>query len=160
MASEEAKEFRGFGDKPAVPRAATKGQKRREAAATRYDEMAAAGMPEYSIWIRLKDPPRPPGMEEDEESPPMPWLPVGSLSVPRSSQVAQAIYESEEDLLQGAYRLYPNMKKEALDNLEYGYQLQEYPDEEVRLAEKPVEGFMGNLRNWFGELTTPLNIAK
>lgn len=156
MAAE--KEFRGFGEKP-EPRAPKESQTRRDAAASRYDEMSAAGMPEYSIWIRLKDPPRPPGMEE-EENPAMPWLPVGSLAVPRSSQVSKAIFDAEDDLLLGAYRLYPNMKKEEKENIEYGYQLKQFPDEDVRLAERLVDGgILGNFRNWISKLTTPLNTA-
>ena len=105
------REFKGFGDKPTAARPVSKDQKRREAAASKYDEMAAAGMPQYSVWIRLKDPPKmpdyDPAIDGEENDQPMPWLPVGSLSVPRSSQVSAAIYEAENDLLQGAYRLYP-----------------------------------------------------
>lgn len=155
-AGEDTQDFRGFGDKP-VKRVQSKASKRRDAAAERYDKMAAAGMPEYSIWARLKEAPRPPGMEDDPDFPPMPWLPVGSLSVPRSSQVSNAIFDSEEDLLQGIYRLYPNMKKEPLENIEYGFQLKEFGDEDIRTAERPDEGgFQGMLRGFFGKWQNPL----
>lgn len=156
-AGEETQDFRGFGDKP-VKRAKSRAAKRRDAAAERYDKMAAAGMPEYSVWVRLKEAPRPPGMEDDPDFPPMPWLPAGSLSVPRSSQVSSAIFDAEEDLLQGIYRLYPNMKKEPLDNIEYGFQLKQFTDEEIRTAERPVEGgVQGMLRGFFGKWQNPLN---
>ena len=152
---------KGFGKKDERKMGSSAAQQRRSAAASRYDEMVAAGMPIYSIWIRLKDPPRPPGMEDDESLSEMPWLPVGSLSVPRSSQVAKAIFDAEEDLLQGANRLYPNMQKESLDNIEYGFQLKEFPDEDIRLAERPVTGgLQGALRNLVSKLTNPLNVGK
>jgi len=161
--SASKQDFKGFGDKPAAARPVSKGQKRRESAATKYDEMAAAGMPQYSVWIRLKDPPKMPDYDPEvdgTDDEPMPWLPVGSLSVPRSSQVSAAIYEAEDDLLQGAYRLYPNMKKEELSNIEYGFQNKEFPDEDIRLATPEGSGgIFSGLQDWIGKLTNPMNVA-
>lgn len=88
----------------------------------------------------------------------MPWLPVGSLSVPRSSQVSSVIFETEEDLMQGACRLYPNLKNEAKENIQWGYQLAQFDDEEIRVAEKEeVGGIAGTLRGWFRTLLNPMN---
>lgn len=158
--ADESEEFKGFGAKP-TKRAASERQMRQEAAASRYDEMAARGMPEYSVWIRLKEPPRPDGVSSDDpDFQVMPWLPVGSLAVPRSSQIANAIYEAEDDLLQGAFKLYPNMQNEERSNFEYGFQNKQFPDEEVRLAVKPVEGgIMGAFSDWVNKLTNPINAA-
>lgn len=154
-------DFKGFGEQKAAKMPPSQGQKRREAAASRYDEMAASGMPEYSVWIRLKEPPRPEGVSKDDpDFQEMPWLPVGSLAVPRSSQVSQAIFDAEDDLLQGAYRLYPNMKKEEKDNIEYGFQLKQFDDEDIRKAErKQSGGFMGNFQEWIDKLTSPMNAS-
>lgn len=150
-------EFKGFGEQKA--KTPSKAQKRREAAASRYDEMAASGAPEYSIWIRLKEPPRPEGVSKDDpDFQEMPWLPVGSLSVPRSSQVSQAIFDAEEDLLQGAYRLYPNVKNEPMDNIEYGFQLKQFPDEDIRKAvRKETTGPLASFQGWIDKLTSPMN---
>ncbi len=155
-----AMEFKGFGEQKAKP-SPSKAQKRREAAASRYDAMAASGMPEYSVWLRLKEPPRPEGVSKDDpDFQEMPWLPVGSLAVPRSSQVSQAIFDAEEDLLQGAYRLYPNLKNEEKENIEYGFQLKQFPDEEIRKAErKQTGGFMGSFQEWIDKLTSPMNAS-
>lgn len=113
--------------------------------------MAAAGMPEYSIWMRLKEG----GTELEEDQ--MPWLPVGCLSVPRSAQVAEAIFKAEEDLMQGAIRLFPKLQNEERDNIQFGYQLRQFDDEEIRVAERPsVSFFQSNLRKLFGNLQNPL----
>lgn len=150
---------KGFGSKP-PPRVPSQSSKRRAAASDRYDQMAAAGMPEYSVWMRLKEvPDAPPG--EDGEPEQMPWLPVGCISVPRSSQVSKAIFDAEEDLMQGATRLYPTLQNQARDNIEFGYQLREFDDEEIRIVERESEeGFGGTLRKLFRTLTNPMNTGK
>lgn len=134
--------------------------KRRQAASDRYDAMAAAGMPEYSVWMRLKEGGTGVEQEQGEQPETMPWLPVGCISVPRSSQVADALFKSEEDLMQGAIRLYPNLAKEPRDNIEYGYQLREFDDEPIRVAERsPTSGLQATLTNFFRKLQNPLNLA-
>lgn len=142
---------RGFGKNPPTPKDPTDNTKRRQAAAERYDQMAAAGMPEYTVWMRLREG----GTMEGEE---MPWLPVGAISVPRSSQVGDALFDAEEDLMQGAIRLYPKLQNEPRDNIEFGYQLREFDDEPIRIAERsPKKGLQATLTNFFRKLQNPLN---
>ena len=94
---------------------------KREAAASKYDEMKDKGLPEFNIFIRIK------GKE---------WVPAGSMAVERSNKISQAIFQQEAELLKGAIRLYPILRK-FKDNLEYGYRLKEFPDEEVTVAVLP-----------------------
>ncbi|GAB0493655.1 hypothetical protein MMPV_004940 [Pyropia vietnamensis] len=139
---------KGFGPPKAAPPPPSAAAVRRSAAASKYDEMKSSGMPEYNIWVR-----RP---EDTGEKPN--WYPVGSLAVPRSGGVVRAIYATEKDLASGALRLFPTLKDVA-DDLVYGYQLKEFPDEPVTEAARPVEseGLMANITNFFSNLTNPLN---
>jgi hypothetical protein len=98
-----------------------KAPNKREAAASQYDQMKDKGLPEFNVFIRIK------GKE---------WVPAGSMAVERSSQISQAIFQQEAELLKGAIRLYPILRK-FKDNLEYGYRLKEFPDEEVTVAVLP-----------------------
>lgn len=144
----------GFGKKP-PKRAPSKGEIRRKAASQKYDEMASKGMPEYTIWMRLKEG----GVVEEGEQ--MPWLPVGSLAVPRSNQVADVIFETEDDLMQGATRLYPTLQNQPRDNIEFGYQLREFDDEEIRVAErKENTGWKAALSNFWANIQNPMNTGK
>lgn len=152
MQSTNAGGRKGFGDKSSVPKPPSDASKRRKAASDRYDEMAAAGMPEYSVWMRLKEG----GTEDGEQQ--MPWLPVGCISVPRSSQVSDALFKAELDLMQGAIRLYPKLKQEPRDNIEFGYQLREFDDEPIRVAERSsATGLQATLTNFFRKLQNPMN---
>lgn len=154
-------EKKGFGASSSQPaRAPSAGEERRKAASSRYDKMAASGMPEYTVWMRLKEvPDAPPG--DDGEPEQMPWLPVGCLSVPRSSQVSTAIFDAEEDLMQGAIRLYPTLQNQERDNIEIGYQLREFDDEEIRIAEREEEsGIQATLRKWFRAIQDPMNTSR
>lgn len=139
---------KGFGPPKAAPPPPSATALRRSAAASKYDDMKSSGMPEYNIWVR-----RP---EDTGEKPN--WYPVGSLTVPRSGGVVRAIYATEKDLASGALRLFPTLKDVA-DDLVYGYQLKEFPDEAVTEAARPVEGegFMASVTNFFSNLTNPLN---
>lgn len=142
---------KGF-KKPSSSPPPSEANMRRQAAANKYDEMAAAGMPEYTVWMRLKEG----GTAEKDEK--MPWLPVGCISVPRSSQVADALFDVEKDLMQGAVRLYPKLSNEPRENIEFGYQLRDFDDEEIRVAERsPTSGFQATLTNFFRKLQNPLN---
>ena len=47
-----------------------------------------------------------------------------------------AIFQQEAELLKGAVRLYPILRQYK-ENLEYGYRLKEFPDEEITLAVMP-----------------------
>ena len=52
------------------------------------------------------------------------WNPVGGIAVPRSSSedvaLSMAIFQNEDDLLKGAFRSYPFLKKSE-EKFEYGY---------------------------------------
>ncbi len=98
-----------------------KAPNKREVAASRYDEMKDKGLPEFNIFIRIK------GKE---------WVPAGSMAVERSNLISRAIFQQEAELLKGAIRLYPILRK-FKDNLEYGYRLKEFPDEEITVAVLP-----------------------
>lgn len=138
------------------PKTPSEHNKRRDAAAERYDQMAAAGMPEYTVWFRLREG----GTGVDSDTEQMPWLPVGAIAVPRSSQVADALFEpkTEEDLMKGAIRLYPNLQNEPRENIEFGYQLREFDDEPVAVAERPKRtGVEATFRNFFRRLQNPMN---
>lgn len=95
---------------------------RRAAAARRYDDMRAQGLPEFEVFVRAK--------------PQQDWLLVGSLAVSRSSKVTEAIYANESDLLQGAFRRFPRLRKYPA-NLEYGYRLKAAADAPIQRAERP-----------------------
>ncbi|MFM7600846.1 MAG: HHL1-like protein [Pseudanabaena sp.] len=98
-----------------------KAPNKREVAASKYDEMKNKGLPEFNIFIRIK------GKE---------WVPAGSMAVERSNLISRAIFQQEAELLKGAIRLYPILRK-FKDNLEYGYRLKEFPDEEITVAVLP-----------------------
>merc|ERR1711988_848762 len=126
-------QVRGFG-KPApdqksngVKRAKSSGQVEREQAASTFDSMKQRGVPEYEVWLRVK------GDTSDKN-----WIPVGSMAVPRTADVqtgvTRAIYESEEQLQSGAFRMFPKLKQ--YEEFEYGFRLVDFPDEEIRVANK------------------------
>ena len=111
----------GFGQVSGQPKKKKKASNKREVAASKYDEMKGKGLPEFNIFIRIK------GKE---------WVPAGSMAVERSNQISRAIFQQEAELLKGAICLYPILRKYK-DNLEYGYRLKEFPDEEVTVAILP-----------------------
>ena len=78
------------------------------------------------------------------------WFPVGAIAVRRSNQISRAIYHSEADLLQGAYRAFPVLKKNQ-GNLEYGYRLKGEKDDDIEMATKPRDrserGLMGAINS-------------
>jgi Family of unknown function (DUF6523) len=111
----------GFGKPPA--RKASPNSGRREAAAQRFDDMKTKGMPEFAIFARIRDQ--------------KPWFPIGSLAVNRTSKINEAIFQNEDDLQQGAFRLFPRLRKQQA-NLEYGYRLKEFKDDPIQLAERPA----------------------
>lgn len=84
------------------------------------------------------------------------WFPVGAIAVRRSTQISRAIYHSEADLLQGAYRAFPVLKK-SQGNLEYGYRLKGEKDDDIELAVKPrnrsdrgLLGLVNSIKRMFG----------
>ncbi len=119
----------GFGKPKAQPKA--KSNDRRAAAASQLDEMRSKGMPEFEVYVRVKDQ--------------KPWYPVGALAVNRSNQINQAIFANENDLRQGAFRLFPRLKKQQ-GNLEYGYRVKAYKDDPITLAVQPTSVLPGPLQ--------------
>ena len=51
-----------------------------------------------------------------------------------------AIFQNEEDLLNGAYRAYPFLKK-STDDIEYGFRLKEFPDGACALICASIESY-------------------
>ncbi|MEM8808583.1 MAG: HHL1-like protein [Cyanobacteria bacterium P01_G01_bin.38] len=126
----------GFG-KPQEKPKVSDGAKQRQKAAKRMDSMREDGTPEYEIYIRVE------GKKQ--------WYPVGVIAVKRSSQINQAIFGSQDDLLQGAFRIYPVLRKNQ-QHLEYGYRLKgkEFREDPIELAVKPTvpgAGLFGQLKN-------------
>lgn len=115
---------KGFGNAPS-PKPKTN-QTKRKAAAQKYDQMKEAGMPVFNIFVRLKQDSR--------------WLPAGSLAVERSNQIDLAIFQQEEELKKGILRLYPKLTPHR-DQFEYGHQLRQFADEEIRVAVRPQPTF-------------------
>lgn len=120
----------GFGKPQPQPKTSKRVEKRKEAA-QKFETMKSSGNPEFEIYIRIK------GKKS--------WYPVGAIAVQRSGLINRAIFDSEESLLQGAFRLYPVLRKNQT-NLEYGYRLKEYKDEPIQLAEPPKDAGMNPLQ--------------
>jgi len=136
--------------KPA-PRPPTEASARRDKAAADFDQLKASGAPEYLVHVRTAP----------EDGPVSKWYPVGGIAVPRSSSedqaLALAIFNNEEDLLKGAFRSYPFLKK-STDKFEYGYRLKEFPDDPVKLATKDnVDKANNPIQQWINALDNPLN---
>ncbi|MBD2089605.1 hypothetical protein H6F67_07035 [Microcoleus sp. FACHB-1515] len=124
----------GFGKTPPAPKV-SKRTTERDAAVKQYDKMKSDGIPDFEIYIRIQ------GKKA--------WYPVGALAVKRSSLINRAIFDSQEQLLQGAFRLYPVLRKNQ-NQLEYGYRLKEFKDEPIQLAvkpEPPVQSAIAGLRD-------------
>ncbi len=117
MSSSKVVGFAGVSSQKKKP----KNPNKHQVAANKYDEMKSKGLPEFNIYIRIK------GKE---------WVPAGSMAVERSNQISRAIFQQEAELLKGAVRLYPILRKYK-ENLEYGYRLKEFPDEEITVAVMP-----------------------
>jgi hypothetical protein len=108
----------GFG-KPQPPLNVSKRSPVRAKAAKQYDQMKADGTPDFEIYIRIQ------GKKN--------WYPVGAIAVKRSNQIDRAIFDSQKELVQGAVRLYPILRKHQ-HQLEYGYRLKEFKDEPIQVA--------------------------
>ncbi|MEM9267064.1 MAG: HHL1-like protein [Cyanobacteria bacterium P01_F01_bin.13] len=114
----------GFGKAKPKPKVSER-TKRRKEASQEMDKRRASGDPEFEVHIRIKDKKQ--------------WYPVGVVAVKRSADINKAIFASEEDLLQGAFRIYPILRKNKT-NLEYGYRVKEFKDEPVTVAVPPKPG--------------------
>jgi hypothetical protein len=111
----------GFAQGSGQSKKKKKAPNKHQVAASKYDELKEKGLPEFNIYIRIK------GKE---------WVPAGSMAVERSNLISRAIFQQEDALLKGAVRLYPILRKYK-ENLEYGYRLKEFPDEEITVAVLP-----------------------
>jgi hypothetical protein len=143
----------GFGKTKTTPaKVLSEGTKKREMASKEYDQMKEKGLPEYEIYVRIRNNKQ--------------WFPVGAIAVKRSSQVNQAIFANEESLLQGAFRIYPVLKRNKT-SLEYGYRAKSIKDDPIRLAEQPVasvpnllNALVSNARESLAELFQKKNKKK
>jgi hypothetical protein len=117
-----------------------------------YQIQAKRGVPEYNIFLR-------PANGTDTE-----WVPVGSMTIPRDTKVAKAVYEVEEELLKGTFKLYPKLRafaevrdKDAKGLFEYGYCLKAFPDEPITIIKKEdsVQQETNFFTNWLGKITNP-----
>ncbi|MEP0870619.1 DUF6523 family protein [Trichocoleus desertorum AS-A10] len=114
----------GFGKAKTPKKSVSKKAVKRTEASKQYDKMKTDGVPEFNIYMRIQNKKQ--------------WYPVGSIAVKRSSQINMAIYDSEKDLREGAFRLFPILRKNQA-NLEYGYRLKEFSDEPIQIAVKPEQ---------------------
>jgi hypothetical protein len=109
----------------------------RAKAAKQYEQMRTDGTPDFEIYMRIQ------GKKN--------WYPVGVIAVKRSSQINQAIFDSETELRQGAFRLYPVLRKHQ-QHLEYGYRLKEFKDEPIQVAVQPQASVAGGLQPMITQL--------
>ena len=106
-----------------------------------YENQAKRGVPEYNIFLRPAN-----GTEVE-------WVPVGSMTIPRDTAVSKAVFEVEDELLKGTFKLYPKLKafydvrKEKYGVFEYGYCLKAFPDEPIRIIQR--EAGSGEGKNFF-----------
>jgi hypothetical protein len=112
----------GFGKVQPQKQTAKKNKVKRTAASQQFNEMKKSGLPEFNIYVRIK------GQKQ--------WLPAGSMTVNRSSLINDALFQEEEELLKGVFRLFPKLRKHQ-NELEYGYRLKEFKDEPITLATRP-----------------------
>ena len=108
----------------------------KDAGTITYESQAKRGVPEYNIFLR-------PSNGTDEE-----WVAVGPMTIPRNVNIASAVYEVEQEILNGTFKLYPKLKtyfqmqramaqgKSTDEIFEYGYCLKAFPDEPITLVTK------------------------
>mmetsp|Transcript_30059 Transcript_30059/g.59694 ORF Transcript_30059/g.59694 Transcript_30059/m.59694 type:complete len:185 (+) Transcript_30059:54-608(+) len=137
---------KGFADKP-KPREKSEGQIKRESESAKFDDISSAGGQSYQIFVRL--------FGQDGKS----WLPSGQIAVPRGEQVANAIYANEAGVKAAAARSWPNFKGKE-EEMEFGFNLVIYPDEEIQVATKPSGASGGGLGKWFSELLSPVDTSE
>ncbi|WP_019498328.1 HHL1-like protein [Pseudanabaena sp. PCC 6802] len=132
----------GFGKVTAPKPKAEKNKAKRTVASQKYEEMKSSGLPEFSIYVRIKGKPN--------------WIPAGSMTVDRSDKISLAIYQQEEELIEGVMRLYPKMRQYQ-SQLEYGYRLKQFNDEAIAVAIPPQptlgDAMQAKLKQWQGQFT-------
>lgn len=112
----------GFGQVHQKQQKVQKNKAKRAAASRKYDQMKKAGFPEFNLYVRIK------GQEN--------WFPVGSMTVNRSTQINQSLFEQEQEFLKSIFHLFPKLRKHQ-NNLEYGHRLREFKDESIEVAIRP-----------------------
>lgn len=148
---------KGFGSKKAV--VSDDGEVEETAGDRTYASQAKRGVPEYNIFIKTAG-----GGEEE-------WVPVGSMTIPRDVTVSKAVFEVEDELLVGTFKLYPKMKPfwETRDEetrktvFEYGYCLKAFPDEEIRKCSRDdmeVKKQGNFFQNWLNQVTNPTDTSE
>lgn len=113
----------GFGKVQPQKQVAKKNKTKRVTASRKYDEMKKSGLPEFNLYVRIKN----------QEN----WLPAGSMTVNRSNLINQALFDQEEELLKNIFRLVPKLRKHQ-NQLEYGYRIKEFKDEPIIVATRPT----------------------
>lgn len=139
---------KGFGDGKTPKKEKSEGQQKREQESSKYDELAATGGQEYSVFVRQ--------FGSDDQS----WLPCGAIAVPRGGQVSDAIYANVEALKAAIVRTYPKLKGFE-DEFEFGFNLKIYPDDPIEVAIKgapKTEGF--SVGNWLSLLFSPVDTSQ
>lgn len=140
---------KGF-DKSAKPvqKEKSAGQAKRDEMSNKYDDIAAAGGQEYSIYVRQFG-------GEDES-----WLPCGSIAVPRGTQVPDAIFGNEEALKTSIVRTMPKLAGYEAE-FEYGFRLKIFPDDPVEVAKKNMNNSSGpSIGNWISNVLSPIDASK
>lgn len=132
-------------DKPAKKEKSA-GQIEREKMSNKYDNIAASGGQEYSIFVRQ--------FGGDDKS----WLPCGSIAVPRDAQVSDAIFANEEALKASIVRTFPKLKGFESE-FEYGYNLKLFPDDPVEVAVKQTRVAGPSIGNWLSSLLSPVDTS-
>jgi hypothetical protein len=148
-ASMAAKGFGKAAPPPPPSKKKSEGAVKRDKAASDFDNLKKSGAPEYMVLIRTVD----------SAGEPSKWYPVGGMAIPRSSSIDQAlslaIFENEDDLLKGAFRSYPFLKK-STDKFEYGYRIKEFEDDPIKVASKEKADDASNpLTQWCAPPGTP-----
>lgn len=137
---------KGFGDEP-PKREKSEAQRKREAERNKYDEIAQKGGQEYCIFVRQ--------FGSDDQQ----WLPCGSIAVPRSAQVSDAIFANEEALKVSIVRTFPKLRGYEAE-FEYGFNLRIYPDDPVEVARKVTRSEGWTVGNWISNLLSPIDTSK
>jgi len=148
----EAEGKKGFGEVPQKQQQQSKnktaGQIQRERERSTYDQIAATGGQEYSIFVRQ--------FGSDDKS----WFPCGAIAVPRGAQVSDAIFANVENLKVGIVRTYPKLKGSE-DEFEFGFNLKIYPDDPVEVAKKNGPRATGfSFGNWVNTLLSPVDASQ
>uniref|UniRef100_A0A7S3LCM0 Uncharacterized protein n=1 Tax=Amphora coffeiformis TaxID=265554 RepID=A0A7S3LCM0_9STRA len=137
---------KGFGAPKKQTKKKSDGQVKREQESSKYDEIAASGGQQYSVFVRQ--------FGSDDKS----WLPCGSIAVPRNAQVSDAIFSNESALKGSIVRMYPKLRGYETE-FEFGFNLKVYPDDPIEVAKKGASGKTEgpSIGNWISTLLSPVD---